>query len=126
MSVNQKGFTYPITLCMLLLFSSLILIYTQQYLNEKKMAHESKTILNEEFYFLSSVRKIENQLRNGEPINNSGILSFKEGKVDYIKEDLGVSLKITFTITLNTGEKAIGFGYYDKNLKKLIKWVEKN
>jgi len=90
------------------------------------MAHESKTILNEEFYFLSSVRKIENQLRNGEPINNSGILSFKEGKVDYIKEDLGVSLKITFTITLNTGEKAVGFGYYDKNLKKLIKWVEKN
>ncbi|AGK54879.1 competence type IV pilus minor pilin ComGG [Bacillus sp. 1NLA3E] len=126
MFINQKGFTYPLSLCMLLLFSTFVLLHTQLYLNEKKLAHETETILNQEYYLLSSVRKIESQLRNGEPINNSGVLSFREGKVDYIKEDLGVSLKITFTMTLNTGEKSIGFGYYDKNLKKMIKWVEKN
>lgn len=111
---------------MLLLLSTFLVIYTEQYLNEKRIVHQTQIILRQEYYFLHSVRKLENQLQNGETISITGVFILQDGKADYIKEDLGTSFKITFTITLNSGEKALGFAYYDKNLKRVTKWVERN
>lgn len=123
---NQKGFIYPLSFTILLLASTFFAIYAQQYVIEKKLAHETESILKQEYLFLYSVRKLEVQLQNGEPIMNTGVLNLTRGRVNFSKEDLGTTLKFTFTITLTTGEKAIGFAYYNKSLKKMIKWVEKN
>jgi hypothetical protein len=123
---NQGGFMYPISLCLLLIFSTFLVIYTEQYINEKKISRESETILIQEYYFLHSIRMFEKQLQNSENISNSGRLLLQEGQVDFTKEDLGSSFKITLTITLNTGVKAFGYALYDKNAKKMINWIETN
>lgn len=123
---NEKGFTFPLSLCMLILVSTFVIVHTQLYLNEKKLTHETETILKQEYYYLYSVRKIETQLQNGELLQNSGVFSLQEGRVDFIKEDMGSSLKFTFNLTLFSGEKSVGFAYYNKTQKKMIKWVEKN
>jgi hypothetical protein len=123
---NEKGFTFPLSLCMLLLISTFVVIYTQQYLNEKKFAHETETILKQEYYFLVAVRKLETQLQNDEPILNKGQYIMQKGRMDFTKEDLGTTLKFNFSLTLSTGEKAIGIAYYNKIQRKMIKWVEKN
>lgn len=111
---------------MLLLTSTFLIIYTDQYVNEKKILKETETILKTEYYFLYSVRKVESCLQNGELMLSSGEVSLQDGKMSYTIEDLGSTLKITFNLKLNSGETLIGFAYYNKNVKKMIKWVEKN
>lgn len=111
---------------MLLVTSAFLLIYTEQYLSEKKMLKETETVLKTEYYFLFSMRKLEQKLQIDEPVMSVGEFQLEDGRVNYLKEDMGATLKITFTVTLNTGEKAIGFAYYNKSTKKMVKWVEKN
>lgn len=124
---NQTGFTYPLTLAVLMSFLLFFSVQAEQLLTEKKMYHETKIILQEEYYMLSSVKKIENKLQTGEPIASKGTFPFLKGNVNYQADvPIGSSQKITFTLQLSTGETAIGFGYFDKNLKKLTKWIEKN
>jgi hypothetical protein len=124
---NQNGFTYPLTLAVLITFLMFFSIQVEQLLTEKKMFRETKMILLEEYYMLSSVKKMESKYQAGEPIASKGIFLFLNGNVNF-QADLpsGSTQKITFTLSLPTGETAIGFGYFDKNLKKLTKWVEKN
>lgn len=123
---NQKGFAFPLSLSMIVIVSMFVVIHTEQYLIEKKIAYETEKILREEYYFLHSVRNLETKLLNGETITNSGGVILKDGRVDYLKEDLGATIKFTLTQTLSTGEKAVAFAYYDKNKKRMNKWVETN
>lgn len=124
---NQRGFTYPLTLAILLSFLIFFSFQVEQLLTEKKMFQETKKIWLEEYYMLVSVKKIEGQLEAGEPISPKGTFHYLKGFVNYQADSPTMSTqKITFTLQLNTGETAIGFGYYDKNMKKLTKWQEKN
>lgn len=125
MTSNQNGFAFPLSLCMLLLFSTFMIMSTQLYLNEKRLANETETILKQEYYFLNVVRKLEAQYQQGVTIGTGEFL-FLDGKVSYTKEDIGTTLKVNLTLILNTGEQARGFVYFDKNSKKMIKWVEVN
>lgn len=126
MSKNQKGFTYPLTLAVLISFLIFFSIQVQQLLTERKMLHETKIILQQEYYMLTTVKKMEGEL-SGAPVGARGTFQFINGYVDY-QADLpsGSTQKITFTLHLHSGETAVGFGYFDKNLKKLVKWIEKN
>jgi hypothetical protein len=126
MHKNEKGFAYPISLCILVLMSMLVILESQQYLSEKRLAHETETILKQEYYFLLAARRLEGMLQREEMPESSGVLSFHDANVTYVKEDLGPTLKISFTLILSSGERAVGFIYYDKTLKKMVKWVEKN
>lgn len=123
---NDKGFTYPLSLCMLLLISTFVIVHSQLFLNEKRLKQETDTILAQEYYYLFCVRKVETQLQNGEMLQNPGVILLSDGRMDFTIEDTGTLLKITFNLTLSSGEKAIGFAYYNKTQKKMVKWVEKN
>jgi competence protein ComGG len=124
---NQRGFTYPLTLSLLLSFLIFFSIQVDQLLAEEKMFHETKNILLEEYYMFISMKNVEKKLQTGETIAQKGTIPYLNGTVSY-QADLpsGSTQKITFTLQLPTGETIIGIGYFDKNLKRLTKWVEKN
>jgi fatty acid-binding protein DegV len=125
MITNQTGFAFPLSLCMLVLFSTFVIIGSQTYLNEKMLASETESILKQEYYFLHAVRKLESLYQSGEPIV-TGELLYQDGRVSYTKEDIGTTLKVNLILTFNTGEQVKGYIYFDKNSKKVTKWVEIN
>ena len=125
---NEKGFTYPLTLCLLIVFSMVLAIHIDQYVIEKGMLVETETILKQDYYLLSSVRKIESKLatNNGEPLD-AGSFEFYDGHADF-----QIS-KITETvweinIQLMTGKKMVimGIAYYDSERQKVIQWIERS
>lgn len=121
---TEKGFTYPLTLCVLILFLLFFSFHVEQLLTERKMAHETATILQEDYYFLSTVKKIE-KMYQSTGIQTKGTFKYSNGIMDYQAETpIGTSQKVNFTLRLNTGETIIGSGYFDTKLKRMIKWVE--
>ncbi|HEY4551386.1 MAG TPA: competence type IV pilus minor pilin ComGG [Bacillus sp. (in: firmicutes)] len=124
---NEKGFTYPLTLCMLIIFSIVLVIHIDQYVIEKRMFMETETILKQDYYLLSSVRKVETILATNVEIVNSGSFEFYDGHADYQLK------KITDTIweiniQLMTGKKITitGIAYYDSDRQKVIQWIERS
>jgi hypothetical protein len=121
---NERGFMYPLSHSMLILLTILISIHLHQFLAEKRLFQETETILKQEYYLLCAVKKLEAELQTNPTISN-GTYPFKEGIVVFTKEDLGTTSKFTMTLTLANGIQALGFSYYDKNLLKMVKWVER-
>lgn len=127
MTSNENGFTYPLTLSILIIFLLVFSLQAEQLLTERKMYKETRTILQQEYYMLLSVKKIEKAIQTNGPIQAGGSIQYHYGSIDYLPEAPSVNIqKITFTLHLNTGEATHGYGYYDTNLKKMVKWVEKN
>lgn len=127
MKNNENGFTYPLTISVLIVFLIFFSISVKQLQSEKIMAQETKKILNQEYYMMSSAKKIEKSIQNGDSIQTNGVFIYKNGEMNYLSNTpLGGIQKVTFTLQLESGEIASGIGYYDINIKKMIKWVEKN
>ncbi|MGG1679836.1 competence type IV pilus minor pilin ComGG [Neobacillus sp. NRS-1170] len=127
MKNSQSGFTYPLTLCLLILFLIFFSIHVEQLLTERKMVHETGTILQEEYYFLSAVKKMENLFQSVGAIPLKGTLVYQKGNMGYQAETpAGYVQKVNFTLTLYSGETAYGIGYFETRTKKLIKWIEMN
>jgi competence protein ComGG len=125
MKNNEKGFTYPLTLCLLILVLLFFSMHIEQLLSERKMAHETATILQEEYYFLSSVKKIEVLFQSLGTIPAKGTITYVNGNMDYQAEtQTGYIQKVNFILRLNSGEEIIGRGFFDTRTKKLSKWVE--
>lgn len=127
MKNNEGGFTYPLTLSILILFLFFFSTKVEQLLIDRKMAHETKIILLQEYYMLTSAKKIENMLQSVDSIQANGTFAYRYGNMDY-KSDIpaDTTQKISFTLRLYSGETFLGFGYYDTFTKKMIKWIEKN
>lgn len=125
---NEKGFTYPLTFCLILLISLLLTTYLEQFLAEKRLNKESAIILKQEYYFLSSVMNVENELLQlGEDAAPSGQFIYSVGQVEYRTEKLSeVLLKVTFDLRMDRLPVVSGIGYYDREAGKMIKWIEKN
>ena len=124
---NEKGFTYPLTLCMFIIFSMMLVIHIDQYVIEKRMFIETETILKQDYYLLSSVRKIETILATNSETVNSGSFEFYDGHADFqIKKKTDTILEIN--IQLMTGKKLviIGMAYYDTGKQKVIQWIERS
>lgn len=124
---NEKGFTYPLTLCMFIIFSMVLVIHIDQYVIEKRMFMETETILKQDYYLLSSVRKVETILATNVETVNSGSFEFYDGHADYQLK------KITDTIweiniQLMTGKEITitGSAYYDSDRQKVIQWIERS
>ncbi|WP_071395736.1 competence type IV pilus minor pilin ComGG [Bacillus tuaregi] len=125
---NQHGFTYPLTLCILILFSTVLMIYTEQYLTEKRMLIETEYIQKQDYYIVNAMKIIEKTLSEHGKTNNTGTINFYDGQVSYVLLDLTDQLW-EIRINLKTGiehREFTGYAYYDFELKKMIKWVERN
>ena len=124
---NEQGFTYPLTLSVLIIFLLFFSIRVEQLLSERKMARETKKILVQEYYMLSSAKKLEKSIQKGETLQSKGIFSYKYGKMNFQTNlPLNNVQEISFTLHLDTGEISKGIGYYDIDSKKMVNWIEKN
>jgi hypothetical protein len=123
---NERGFTYPLTLCLLIIFLVFFSMHIEKLLSERKIAHETAVILHEEYYFLSSVRKIEITFQTDGTFPAKGTFKFVNGYMDYQAEPpAGYIQKVNFTLHLNPGgETATGRGFFDTRTKRLSKWIE--
>ncbi|XJZ26207.1 competence type IV pilus minor pilin ComGG [Bacillota bacterium Lsc_1132] len=126
---DQKGFTYPLTLSLLIVFLFFFSIRVEQLLTERKFMHNAKIMLVQEYYMLTTEKKMEKVLQSGDgtSVPTSGSFVYREGQMNYqIEPPSGNTQKITFTLQLTSGEVTYGYGYYDINTKNLVKWIEKN
>jgi hypothetical protein len=125
MRKGEKGFTYPFTLMMLLLFLLFFTMRIELLTAEKRMAHENLIIMQEEYYYHSTVRKIEKLYQSGTPVPAKSTFVFSKATMDCQSENpVGTVQRMNFTLTMNTGEKCIARGFFDLTTKKLTKWVE--
>jgi hypothetical protein len=125
MKNNEKGFTYPLTLCLLIIFLSFFSLRIEHLLSERRMAHETETILQEEYYYLSSVKKIEAIFQKNGTLPSKGTFSYVKGTMDYQAEPpTGYVQKVNFTLHLAGDKTAIGRGFFDTRTKRLSNWAE--
>ncbi|WP_158587506.1 competence type IV pilus minor pilin ComGG [Neobacillus notoginsengisoli] len=124
--MNDRGFTYPLTLAFLLAISVFLAMASELLLIEEKMSKESEAILLEEYYLLSSLKKTESALQKDASLSK-GSFSYERGTVRYtIASDAPGLLKVTLIVTIGNAHTVEGYGYYDTAMKKMIKWMEKN
>ena len=125
---NQKGFTYPLTLCLLILLSTTLTIQIEQYITEKRMLNETETILKQDYYFLSTIELLQSQIAISDPMPTTGFLDFNDGQVSYTIVELSereIEIKLVLTMKRGNGEVE-GSAFYDKSLGKIVKWNEMN
>jgi hypothetical protein len=122
---NEKGFTFPLTLTVTLLFLIIFSFRLEQLVTERRLSHETAVILQQEYYYHSSVKKIEKVLQAGGTIPSKGTFSFTNATMVYQTENpLGSTQRINFTLTMESGETSSCRGIFDLHLKKLVKWIE--
>jgi ComG operon protein 7 len=125
MRKNERGFTYPLTLVVLILFLTIFSFRVEQLLTERKLAYETAIILQEEYYFHSSVRRVEKLMQTGGVIPTGGSFSFLKGSMSFQAESpIGMIQKVNFTLRMNSGETVSGRGFFDNTSKKLVRWTE--
>ncbi|MEH7417695.1 competence type IV pilus minor pilin ComGG [Neobacillus drentensis] len=125
MKRNENGFTYPLTLCTLLLFLIFFSMHIEQLLSERKMALETTEILKQEYYFLSSAKKVESIYQLRSTIPAKGTFVYANGTMNYRVENPSSLIQIVdFTLILDSHDAIAGYGYFDSRSKTLIKWLE--
>lgn len=124
--MNEKGFMYPVTLCILVLFSMFLAVQFNQYLSEKKLVQEIRQLERNQYYFLHSLIKVERLLIDGN-VGTSGKIHFDEGTVTYEVQTINsYMLQIIFNLKVVDNDTVLtGFGYFDLEHKKMISWMER-
>ena len=125
---NQKGFTYPLTLCLLILLSTTLTIQIEQYITEKRMLNETETILKQDYYFLSTIELLQSKIAISDPMPTIGFLDFNDGQISYTIVELSErELEIKLVLTMKGGNGEVeGYAFYDKSLGKIVAWNEMN
>jgi ComG operon protein 7 len=125
---NQKGFTYPLTLCLLILLSTTLTIQIEQYITEKRMLNETETILKQDYYFLSTIELLQSKIAISDPMPTIGFLDFNDGQISYTIVELSErELEIKLVLTMKRGNGEVeGSAFYDKSLGKIVAWNEMN
>jgi Tfp pilus assembly protein PilX len=123
---NEKGFTYPISLCILVFFSLFLLIAVEQNVTEKRFYKETENILIAEYYLLSAVNDAEVQLKN-DMLQDVGKFQYSQGEVTYHRRGISSDIdEISFTLKLRTNQQWDAIARYDKIQQKMVKWIELN
>ncbi|WP_053367123.1 competence type IV pilus minor pilin ComGG [Bacillus sp. FJAT-27245] len=123
----DRGFTYPLTLAVLLAISATLAAASELLLVEARMVNEIETIQTQEYYMVSSLKKIEKSLNEGSGAPASGSFAYRKGLVAYtVSAASPGTLKATISVKVDGSVPVEGYGYYDITLKKMVKWVEKN
>ena len=58
---NQEGFSYPLTLTIILAALFLLTIQLDQFISEKRIVNQAETVMMQEYYLLCSLKKTENR-----------------------------------------------------------------
>lgn len=125
MKKNEAGFTYPFTLMVLLLFLIFFSVRIEGLLIERKTARESLIIRQQEYYFLTSIKKMEGLYQAGTTLPLKDTMTYLNGRMEYQSEKpINNVQKVNFTLSLNSGETIMAHGFFDLNSKRLIKWIE--
>lgn len=125
---NQNGFTYPITLCLIILLSTVLVMRVEHFLAEKRMFQETEMILKQDYYLLSAMEQLNSYLSVDDKVENNGTFEFKNGVVEYqMIEQTEELLDINITIKLEGNDAVFkGVAIYNRNLNKIINWFEVN
>lgn len=124
--MNEKGFMFPVTLCILLLFSIFLTVHFHHYVTEKSFLMELEHFERNQFYFLQSLKKIERQL-NEEVFDEEGTFIYEKGTVTYTTIEMGENIiRINFRLDTDTQTGLTAMCYYDTDKKKMMKWIERN
>lgn len=124
---NEKGFTYPLTFSIILLFGVLITMYIEFHLLEVRFFKESEMILKQEYYLLSSVKRVESTFIMDEDFTSGGVFIFSDGKVTYETSKLTDTLFLTtYSLQIGSIPEILGYSYFDEEEGKMIKWLERN
>ncbi|WP_217269840.1 competence type IV pilus minor pilin ComGG [Neobacillus endophyticus] len=94
-------------------------------MTERKQVHETSIILQQEYYLLSSVKKLEMIYQTSGRLPGIGSINFQKGKMDFQTDPpVGFLEKVAFTLHLDTGETVVGKGYFDSRTKRIVKWSD--
>lgn len=124
---NNRGFAYPVTLCVLTLFTVLLSFQFMQLVMEKRFYEEVAQYEKNNYYFLLALKETEKRLQeSGEEYEKTGVIVYKDGTVSYsIVENGNDLLQITYRLNLPPRTEVNGLGYYNKNSGKMVNWFEK-
>ena len=124
---DERGFTYPLTFSIILLFALFMTMYIEFFLLEVRFFKESETLLKQEYYFLSAVIQLETIFVREEEELFSGIFTYKDGEISYETSPITETLYMTtFTLQMASSPEIVGYSYFDKEEGKMIKWLERN
>lgn len=122
--MNEKGFMYPVTLCILILFSIFLQVHFNHFVIEKRFSLEIEQFEKNQMHFIQSIKKVE-VLLNEETYDLAGRIIYEDGTVLYTIEEIGTNLlQITFRLQVESRRDVTGLAFYDTDLRKMIKWVE--
>ncbi len=124
---NEKGFTYPLTFSIILLVALLLTMHIEFYLSELRFLQESEALLKQEYYLLSSMKRMEDILIAEDEDQYSGVFSYSDGDVRYETAKVTDTLMMsTFNLRMGTNIEMLAYGYFDTKEGKMIKWLERN
>ncbi|MFT8319438.1 MAG: competence type IV pilus minor pilin ComGG [Bacillus sp. (in: firmicutes)] len=122
---DEKGFIYPITFCVFTIFILFFLVMVQLYITKKQMTQEIKAMYSQDYYLMSSLKNIEKKRSNEEELPNTGQYIYKHATVSYKITDYSSSVeKIEYSLIAPSNYRIWALSYYDKEQKKMTKWVE--
>ncbi|WP_193224529.1 competence type IV pilus minor pilin ComGG [Bacillus sp. B1-b2] len=125
--LNERGFIYPLSLCIYLLFIQFLLLLYDVYQNKKAIEVEATHSIIQEYYFLSVIKEVENQLAHNEIASSKGIYSFINGEVHYtINSSSTQEYKIDYKLYHFNKKAVSGTSYFNKEQNRMVKWVEIN
>lgn len=124
---NERGFAFPVTLCILMLFTIVLSFKASQLVIEKRFYKEIEQFEKNQFYFLTAIKKTEEYLSSsGEDYEKAGVFEFKDCTVSYhITQAESELLHITYSFILPGRAEVNGIAYYDRQIKKIVNWHEK-
>ncbi|WP_052404775.1 competence type IV pilus minor pilin ComGG [Bacillus rubiinfantis] len=125
MKMNQQGFTYPLTLCLLILFLLFFSSSIDRLLAERKLLHETMLIQQQDYYFLSSIKKIETLLETSDSIPGTATFHYEDGLMLYTADaPQGSQQKVSFTLRLSSGTTVTAGAVFDTTTKKIVAWTQ--
>lgn len=124
--MNNRGFIYPLSLCIYILFIHFLFVLYGIYENKKGIEISVKSSNMQEYYFLTSLKEIEVQLATQENPVLSGAKTFLNGQVFYtITQNSATTYKIDYRLNIQGGaNQIVATSYYDNEQHKMTKWVE--
>lgn len=123
---TSRGFTFPVTMIIISIFTLFIIYYCELFLSEKEIYSLSETILREEYYLAHAVKFVERELQMGNFNLTAGRFNYDNGYINYNIIEIDPELfQINFDGYLNNNVSWSGSGIYDKTEQKMVRWIER-
>lgn len=124
---NECGFSFPVTLCLLMLFVFTLSFQAAQLVAVKGFYKEILQYEKNQYYFLLALKETEKYLaETGDNYDKEGRFTYRDCTVNYrIQEVESDRLQILYSLFFAGRPEVNGVAYYDKHLKRIVKWFEK-